>query len=121
MDPAHRASVLDQDVIATLKDLGGEDEPELFMELVDLFIDDTRSQLDQVSAALTRGDTEEMRRRAHTLKSSCANVGAVHMAQSCFQMEQLAVAAELHDIEGLLAKVLAEFDQVKAALLSEKS
>lgn len=121
MDPTKRANVLDQDVIATLKDLGGEDEPELFMELVDLFIDDTCGQLEEVSAALTRGDSDEMRRRAHTLKSSCANVGAVHLAQRCFQLEQLALAEELEEIRGLLTDVLAEFDDVKAALLSEKS
>lgn len=120
MDPTNRAAVLDQDVIATLKELGGAEEPELFLELVDLFIEDTCQQLEQVSAALSRGDSEEMRRRAHTLKSSCANIGAVHMAQHCFQLEQLAVAEELSEIRGLLEDVLTEFDDVKAALLSEK-
>ena len=121
MDPAKRAAVLDPDVIATLKELGGAEEPELFMELVDLFIEDTCEQLQRASDALTRGDTEEMRRRAHTLKSSCANVGAVHMARTCFQIEQFALAQELNEIRELLTNVLSEFDEVKAALLSEKS
>jgi len=120
MDPTNRANVLDLEVIATLKALGGEDEPELFIELVDLFIEDTCQQLEQVSAALGRGDPDEVRRRAHTLKSSCANVGAVHMAQNCFQLEQLAVAEELNEIRGLLEDVQTEFVDVKAALLSEK-
>jgi len=120
MDPAKPSPVLDQDVIATLKELGGEGEPELFIELVDLFIEDTCEQLERVSEALTRGDADEMRRRAHTLKSSCANVGAVHLAQTWFQLEQLAVAEELSELGELLKVALAEFDEVKAALIREK-
>lgn len=121
MDPANRPSVLDHDVIATLKQLGGEDEPELFMELVDLFIQDTCEQLEQATEALERGDSEEMRRRAHTLKSSCANVGALGMSKLCFRIEQFALAQELDHIRELLVDALAEFDEVKVALLSEKA
>ena len=121
MDPANRPTVLDPDVIATLKELGGDDEPELFVELVDLFIQDTCEQLAQASEALERGDSEEMRRRAHTLKSSCANVGAVNMSKLCFQIEQHALAQELEHVRQLLTDALSEFDDVRAALLSEKS
>lgn len=121
MDPSHKARVLDMGVIATLKELGGEDEPELFVELVDLFLEDARGNFQNLRDALDRADAQGVERAAHTLKSSCGNVGATGLSATCFKLEQLGRAGRLDGALRLLEGALDEFEEVCQALNSEKS
>jgi HPt (histidine-containing phosphotransfer) domain-containing protein len=121
MDPSHKARVLDMGVIATLKELGGDDEPELFVELVDLFLENAKTNFKALSEALDRADPQAMERTAHTLKSSCGNVGAVGLSEACFKLEQLGRAGRLEGAAQILANALREFDEVCLALNSEKA
>ena len=163
MDPSHKARVLDMGVIATLKELGGEEEPELFIELVDLFLEDAkgnvralrevlerdlqlvvstrasgraRARVAQAVAHLGAGlvdvlrplrrevfdqtDAKLLERTAHTLKSSCGNVGALGLSDACFRLEQLGRAGRLDGAESIIESALIEFEQVCQALNSEK-
>ncbi len=120
MDPSHKARVLDLGVIEMLKGLGGDDEPDLFVELVDLFLEDARGNLEALRDALDRTDAEEVERVAHMLKSSCGNVGATPLASTCFELEQLGRARRLSGATDLLASALREFEEVCLALTSEK-
>ena len=121
MDPSHKARLLDMEVIEMLKALGGDDEPGLFVELVDLFLEDARGNFEALSDALERADPEALEHTAHALKSSCGNVGARTLSKTCFQLEQLGRARHLGGAAGLLEAALEEFEQVCLALISEKS
>lgn len=121
MDPSHKARVLDMGVISTLKELGGEDEPDLFVELIDLFLENAGSNFRALREALDRSDAQAIERTAHTLKSSCGNVGAVGLSEACFKLEQLGRAGRLDGAAQILADALREFDEVCLALNSEKS
>jgi HPt (histidine-containing phosphotransfer) domain-containing protein len=121
MDPAHETRVLDMNVIAELKQLGGEEEPGLFAELIGLFLEDAQAHLETLGDALERADAGVLERAAHTLKSSCGNVGAVGLARTCFQLEQLGRSARLDGAEELLAAALREFEEVSLALETERS
>jgi len=101
--------------------LGGDEEPGLFVELVDLFLEDARGNFEALRAALERSDAEALEHTAHTLKSSCGNVGALPLSRICFQLEQLGRARRLDGAAELVRNALDEFDQVCLALVSEKS
>ena len=58
-------------------------ELKLVDELVDTYIEDGRSQVEGLRAALDRGDTEALVRAAHSLKSSSLNVGALALGDRC--------------------------------------
>jgi HPt (histidine-containing phosphotransfer) domain-containing protein len=120
MDPSHKARVLDMGVISTLKELGGDDEPDLFIELVGLFLEDARANFEVLRDALEGCDAQGVERAAHTLKSSCCNVGAVGLSAACFKLEQLGRAGRLDGAEQILVSALREFEEVCAALNSEK-
>jgi HPt (histidine-containing phosphotransfer) domain-containing protein len=109
------------DVVEMLKSLGGDDEPELFVELVDLFLTDARGNFEALRDALDRADAEAVEHTAHTLKSSCGNVGAIPLSETCFKLEQLGRARRLDGASELLVSALDEFEQVCVALASEKS
>jgi HPt (histidine-containing phosphotransfer) domain-containing protein len=120
MDPSHKASILDKSVIETLKELGGDDEPELFVELVDLFLEDARANFEALGHALDEMDVVTFERTAHTLKSSCGNIGAAGLSRTCFKLEQLGRSGYLEGAESILAAALSEFEEVCVALMAEK-
>jgi HPt (histidine-containing phosphotransfer) domain-containing protein len=119
-NPDHE-SVLDLETIATLKSLGGAEEPELFVELVDLFVTDAKSHIAALQRALEHNDLRALERTAHTLKSSCANVGAVAMADLCFQLEKLGRASKTEGAAQLVARAAVQYDRVRAALNAQKA
>lgn len=113
------SSPIDPDVIQSLKDLGGEDEPELFRELVGMFLRDTPPRLEALGQALDSGDATELERVAHAMKSSCGNLGAVVMAELCYQLEMVGREGELESAQSLVQRSNEEFQRVIEALESE--
>src|SRR5882672_8455121 len=107
-EPDHE-SVLDLETIATLKALGGTDEPDLFVELVDLFVSDTKTHIAALQRALDQHDLRLLERTAHTLKSSCANVGAVAMSRLCSEIEQLGRASKIEGAAQLVERTAAQY------------
>ena len=83
----HNASVLDMAVIDSLKELGGEDDPGLLTELIDLFLADAPTYMVMLREAIESDDPAAMERAAHTLKSSSANIGALQLSELCRELE----------------------------------
>ena len=85
---------VDDTVLESLKELGGEDDPGLFNELVDVFLVDTPPRIDTMEAAVRDGDCEALMAAAHSLKSSAANMGAVRLSGICKLLESSSRAGE---------------------------
>ena len=111
MSPA--ASAVDGAVLARLRESVGE---EFLGELVDAFLDDSPAQLTAMRGAFERGDAEEARRAAHTLKSSGATFGAEGFSELCRQLEGKAKAGLLADSAELVGQAQAEYARVETAL-----
>lgn len=104
----------DADFAQTLEMVGGD--LGFLNELVAEYRADGASRLVDMRAALAAGEAEDVRRAAHTLKSSSASLGANDLAEACREVE---AAAREGRLDGLGAKVDAiaiEFDAVVAAL-----
>jgi len=111
--------VLDQGVIASLRELGGEDDPGLFLELVNLFLSDTPERLRALSEAMERRDPTALERAAHALKSSSANLGALELSALFRDIEAAGREKDLSRAAPLVARTRPEFERVEAALRSE--
>jgi len=118
MDSCSDEPLLDMGVIAMLKELGGAEEPELFEELVELFIKDSRHHLEELEEALRSGDSERLERTAHTLKSSSANIGARSLSRLCAQIEQLGRACRACEAAALVSRAGQEYAKVERVLAS---
>ncbi|HUR29729.1 MAG TPA: Hpt domain-containing protein [Planctomycetota bacterium] len=108
--------VLDMNVIAALKELGGEGDDSLFRELLDLYVDDSTSQMRRLEESLKSGDLKVAERIAHTLKSSSANLGATTLSQICMQMELRGRGAAPATMSELLGATREEHTRVVKAL-----
>ncbi|HVS11389.1 MAG TPA: ATP-binding protein, partial [Planctomycetota bacterium] len=118
MDSCSDEPLLDMGVIAMLKELGGAEEPELFEELIELFIKDSRHHLEELAEALRSSDSERLERTAHTLKSSSANIGARSLSRLCARIEQLGRACRAGEAAALVSMAGQEYAKVERALAS---
>jgi HPt (histidine-containing phosphotransfer) domain-containing protein len=113
---AQPGDVLDMRILAELRELGGEDDPGLIAELIDIFLSDAPQRLQDISRGLTSGDLATVERAAHTLKSSSANIGAIGLSRICREMEQNARERKLDAIQPLFARSRQAMSEVQSAL-----
>ena len=118
--PAEPAALLDAAALQNLRAMRRPGRPDVLGRIIDLFYSDAPRLLGQLEVAAEASDTAALQLAAHTLKSSCANVGALGLSATCREIEQYArgndVASALQHIRGIQQ----ELDRVLAALAIEK-
>lgn len=114
--PAADPSCLDEQVVAALRELGGEDDPDLFQDLVETFAIDSPPRLDAIEEAVRSKDADALARAAHGLKSSAANMGARSVAESCRRLEAMGRERSFRDAPELVAALRAQYSAALAAL-----
>jgi len=82
-----QAPILDSEVVAGLRELGGSDDPGLVAELVDLFLEDAPKYVGEINGGLESGELDRVLRASHTLKSSSANMGAASLSALASSIE----------------------------------
>ena len=89
------APILDSAVVDSLRELGGEDDPGLLLELVGLFLAEAPTYVEDILAGVEGDDLDRVRRASHALKSSSANMGAASLSTLARSIESSAKAADL--------------------------
>lgn len=110
--------VLDMQVIQGLRELGGDDDPGLVLELIEMFLLDAPTRMKEIETSLANGDIKTLERAAHTLKSSCANIGAVKLSGICKEMEARARQKSVEGIPPLYRASVKLLEDVTVALRS---
>jgi HPt (histidine-containing phosphotransfer) domain-containing protein len=113
---AHTEAPVEREVLARLRRLQGEDEPDIVADLAGMFLNDARSRLEVVEEALQKGDAPAVERAAHTLK-----VGSGTMSGLCAQLEHVSASGDLSQGSELLGRIREELGQVERALEAEVS
>ena len=112
--PAHDS--LDPAAITRLRTiLGGQTTTMLPVLLENFFKDAVRLQ-QNARQAFEQGDSEDLRRAAHTLKSASQNFGATTLVRCCQELEALAKNGQLEHTRKLLVQINTEYERVKTAL-----
>lgn len=115
-DSQSEGRVLDLDVIAELRELGGDDDPGLLLELIETFIEDAPRLLAEMERAFEDSDLERMERAAHTLKSSSASMGGLVLCGVCSEMEAAAREGDTQVYQLETARCRSAFRVFEAAL-----
>jgi HPt (histidine-containing phosphotransfer) domain-containing protein len=92
------------------------DDPDFLAEMIGVFLADARELLASMDEALASGDTESLRRAAHSLKSNAATFGATRLTALARQIEEHGKTPELAGSPLVLAAARAEFVSVEDAL-----
>src|SRR6185436_390396 len=86
---------VDPEAIEQLRFLEDEDQPNVVAELVLLFVEHTPPKIAAIRDGIAQGDAGAVKRAAHSLKGSSANVGATGMQQVCEKIEHAAAGGDL--------------------------
>jgi signal transduction histidine kinase/DNA-binding response OmpR family regulator len=91
-----------------LERLGGRDV--MIPRFVGLFCKGFAPELEGLIAALSSGNTDGVRRHAHAIKGSAANIAALEINRTASQIEKAAKEGEVADIPQLLAQLHKEYN-----------
>ena len=112
--------VLDPNAISRLKEWGGE---KLLGQMIRLFLENAPGRMEQIRGGLGGGDPTEAEKGAHSLKSSAANIGAMHVRDLAAEVERstsggdsVTAAQVLPQLEDAFAQAIAALEAVERGL-----
>lgn len=109
-------TVLDAVALARLQELDPGGKAGIVRRVMSTFDQSLATALDNLQKALERADAVEIRRLAHTLKSSSASVGALALSSACAETEALARDQRLDELPAAVARLLSEGQGALAAV-----
>jgi signal transduction histidine kinase/CheY-like chemotaxis protein/HPt (histidine-containing phosphotransfer) domain-containing protein len=112
-------SVIDRKVLDNIRALQGDGDDDLLNKIITIFLSDSPERLAELRKAVNSGDAPSINRIAHTLKSSCANLGALNLSSQFKEMEAMGRTNSIEHTPELLSQIEAEFKTVEAALREE--
>jgi signal transduction histidine kinase/CheY-like chemotaxis protein/HPt (histidine-containing phosphotransfer) domain-containing protein len=110
------SAILNQRTLATLQDIGRAAGEDLVTNLLKMFLQFADENGTEVSRAIAESDSEALRRVAHALKSSTANVGADSLSALYRELERHGREGRLSEARMLLPAVIREQDRVVARM-----
>jgi PAS domain S-box-containing protein len=119
-EPLPEASILDAYALQSLKDMVGDDDPAIMIDLIDSYLTDAPPLLATIYQAVEQGDAKNLYMAAHTLKSTSATLGALQLANLCRQLETMGRTSIMTDSSAVIVQLSLEYDKVKAALHQER-
>jgi len=110
---------IDRSVLASLRELQEEGEPDIIAEVSGLFIKHAPEKISAIVQAVERGDAKGLQMAAHSLKSSSAYVGAMHLSAMSKELEQMGRTGVIEGVKDKAEMLKEEYVRVLAALDAE--
>lgn len=98
----------------------GVNAREFLLETIDDYLEETPNFLQDIRVALSQDNLKNLQRLAHMLSSSSATLGANKLATLCTQLEIMVVSEMWEEITEQIAKIEAEYENVKSALVEKR-
>ncbi len=111
--------VIDQSVLASLRELQDVGDPDIIAEVGGLFIKHSPDKVNAIMQSVESGDAKGLHMAAHSLKSSSAYVGAMRLSALAKELELMGRSNSLEGAGELSQKLKTEFMLVMAALEKE--
>ncbi len=105
---------IDDKILAELQENIGDVQP-----VIRVFLNSLQGRLEQLQEAIVKGDSTVVSRVAHTMKGSCSQFGATHLAELCRLAETMGNNKNMANLEILFKKIKQAAEQV-ASFLREK-
>lgn len=107
-------NVIDTNVITSLKEIMGD----AFDLLLSTFIGDTGKLVHSLADLQQQNNIEVFTRNAHSIKSSSANVGALHLSSVAAELEGQGKTGDIANTADQISKLMIEFDKACSELNS---
>ena len=111
---------LDDTILENLKNLGGEDDPEFFITVIDQFLSDLPRHLEGIKQAVERQNSVALEKTAHACKGSSRSIGATLLAEISYALELMGRERTMTDATAKFEQWLQEQDRTIHALQQER-
>jgi two-component system sensor histidine kinase/response regulator len=108
--------VINRHALDNIRALNKDHGDALVQKVISAYVDDTPALLQTLRCAIARLDCGKLRKVAHSLKSSSANVGAESLAHMCKEMETLGRSETTKGASAILIDMEHEFQAVRHSL-----
>ena len=81
------SDAVDMELLNAFAELQTDDEPDLIVELIDLYLEDAPQRITAIRKASVATEWVLLKRAAHNLKGSSGNLGVRHVAEVCAELE----------------------------------
>lgn len=113
------SNVLDQSVLACLRDLQDPGDPDIVAEVGGLFIEHSPEKVDAIMQSVEKGDAKGLQIAAHSLKSSSAYIGAMRLSALAKDLEMMVRSNSLNGAREMAKMLKDEFSLVMEAIAAE--
>ncbi|MEI8004132.1 MAG: Hpt domain-containing protein [Methanothrix sp.] len=113
------SDVIDRSVLASLRELQDEGDPDIVAEVGGLFIKHSPDKVNAIMQSAERGDARGLQIAAHGLKSSSAYVGAMRLSALAKELELMGRSNSMEGTRELAQRLKTEFAQVMTILEAE--
>jgi HPt (histidine-containing phosphotransfer) domain-containing protein len=111
---------VDMAVLTSFEESQLDGEPDLILELIELYLTETVRLLITMREAQTNKDELSLKRAAHSLRGSSSSLGILQMAHLCDKLERTESKDMFVIALGLLECIEQEFARVSQILLAER-
>ena len=92
------------------------DDRELAQVILAKFLEDFPSRMEKLAQAVGAGSSEDIRKLAHSIKGTTANISAKNLSGAAARLEECAERGDLESAPGLLIQIEIEFERLKNVL-----
>jgi CheY-like chemotaxis protein len=114
--PPSAAAVLDEAVLADLRQYQNPGERDFVTELIGIFGEDLTGRLAQINAGIAAADAQRIRQAAHALKGASGELGARRMREICARLELSAAQGTITNAPAMARELEDEAVLVRGAL-----
>jgi HPt (histidine-containing phosphotransfer) domain-containing protein len=118
-DRGQSESPFDKSIFDNLRYLSGEEDQEMFVQLIAMFEAQLSSSLEKMRAARSVSDTKTLLAIAHALRGSSGNLGATRLADLCSRLELELRNASVAGADEYLSKIETEAGIIQTTLAAE--
>ena len=115
-EPRNSTMAIDPGALNELSQIQRRGSGDLVERVVLAYLESSATLIAELQSAVESSDAKSVRTSAHALKSSSANVGALHLAELCKQMEDKGREESLPNTDILQRRIQQEYERVVAAL-----
>jgi CheY-like chemotaxis protein len=111
---------IDEQVLAQLREFERPGESSFVNNLIEMFLSDLTTRLEEIRAALAVADASRINRAAHALKGASGELGAARLRELCGRLEAQTASHSADGVEGLIRVIEEEVARVRPALQAQK-
>lgn len=110
---------IDPEALEQYREIMGEEADEFIKDIILTFLDSSIKLIDEMNVSLKEKDAPTFRRASHTLKTGCATVGAVTLAERFAELENLGEQNNLEEAAPLITPIISNLHEINEILKNQ--